>query len=220
MADLAQRDQMAGIAEVAKVAFGGVDILVNNAGVSMDTLRSDYWHNPVRYWQEGIDTYRRYFEINVLAAIHLTLLVTPEMQARKWGRIMCVSTSLNTMISGGMAPYGSTKAALESFTASVAADNAKSGITANALAPGGPADTRMIIADIPRDELIPADCLAAPAVWLASDAAAHVTGRRFLGSKWDRTLPPEQAAVAAGAPIAWTGYGVQSYVPKSKPRSE
>jgi hypothetical protein len=40
-----------------------------------------------------------------------------------------------------------------------------------------------------------------------------VTARRFLGAKWDRTLPPEVAAERAGAPVAWTGYGEQMRVP-------
>ena len=116
-------------------------MLINNAGVSVDSVRGDYWNNPVRYWEPDTDTYRRFYEINVQAPIHLTLLVTPEMRARKWGRIVTTSTSLNTMIRGGMAPYGSSKAAMEAFTASVAADLRDTGVTANVVAPGGPADT-------------------------------------------------------------------------------
>jgi hypothetical protein len=63
--------------------------------------------------------------------------------------------------------------------------------------------------NVPREALIPADCMAAPAVWLASNASDGVTGNRFLGIKWDVTLPPDQAALAAAAPVTWTGYGDQ-----------
>ena len=104
---------------------------------------------------------------------------------------------------------------IEAFTASVAADLKDTGVTANVIAPGGPADTRMIAADIPREDLIPADCLADPAVWLSSSLSDGVTGRRYLGARWNRELPPEIAAAEAGAPVAWTGFGVQSRAPKS-----
>jgi hypothetical protein len=39
--------------------------------------------------------------------------------------------------------------------------------------------------------------------WLISEAAGKVTGRRFLGVRWDPALPPEQAAENAGVPMAW-----------------
>lgn len=217
-ADLTQPAEVDGIHHAAVKAFGGVDVLINNAGVSNDSLRDDYWTKPVRFWETDADTYRRFYEINVQAPIRLTLLATPDMQARKWGRIMTTTTSLNTMITGGMGPYGSSKAAIEAFTSIVAADLAASGVTANVIAPGGPADTRMIIADIPRADLIPADCLADPAVWLSSHLSDGVTARRFLGAKWDRALAPEKAAEEAGAPIAWTGFGTQSYSPKGNAR--
>ena len=215
VADLTRPTEVDSIHKAAVAAFGGVDVLINNAGVGVDSLRGDYWNHPVRYWEANADAYRRFHEINVQAPIHLTLLVTPEMRARNWGRIMTTTTSLNTMIAGGMAPYGSSKAAIEAFTASVAADLKDTGVTANVIAPGGPADTRMIAADIPREDLIPADCLADPAVWLSSSLSDGVTGRRYLGARWNRELPPEIAAAEAGAPVAWTGFGVQSRAPKS-----
>jgi hypothetical protein len=46
--------------------------------------------------------------------------------------------------------------------------------------------------------------MAPPLLWLVSEAAGNVTGRRFLGIHWDPALAPEQAAEKAGAPVAWT----------------
>jgi len=51
------------------------------------------------------------------------------------------------------------------------------------------------------------------AVWLVSDAAGKVTGRRFLGVHWDPELPPEQAAEKAGAPVAWTSIATMPITP-------
>jgi NAD(P)-dependent dehydrogenase (short-subunit alcohol dehydrogenase family) len=118
------------------------------------------------------------------------------------------------MLLAGQAAYGVSKAGLEAITSVMAGDLAGTGVTANVLAPGGPADTRMLDGvNVPRGALIPADCMAAPAVWLASNASDGVTGKRFLGIKWDRNLPAAQAAIAAAAPVAWTGFGDQMRAP-------
>jgi hypothetical protein len=77
--------------------------------------------------------------------------------------------------------------------------------TVNVLVPGGPADTRMIpvedVAD--RGSLVEPDRMVPPLLWLVSDDAGGVTGRRFVAKLWDANLPPEQAAQQAGAPVAW-----------------
>jgi hypothetical protein len=50
--------------------------------------------------------------------------------------------------------------------------------------------------------MIQPEILVPPLVWVVSDAARKVTGRRFLAVHWDTKLPPEQAAEKAGAPVA------------------
>jgi 3-oxoacyl-[acyl-carrier protein] reductase len=55
--------------------------------------------------------------------------------------------------------------------------------------------------------------MAEPVAWLASDASNGVTGRRFIAAKWNGRLSPAQAAQAASAPVAWTGYGDRSIKP-------
>jgi NAD(P)-dependent dehydrogenase (short-subunit alcohol dehydrogenase family) len=214
VADVRDTAQVDSIVDAARHAFGGVDVLFNNAGIGMGSIRPDFWDNPVKFWTVSDADYRRFFEINTLSALRLASLVAPEMIARKWGRIVNVTTSLSTMLLAGQAAYSVSKAGLEAITSVMAGDLAGTGVTANVLAPGGPADTRMVISvNVPREALIPADCMAAPAVWLASNASDGVTGKRFLGIKWDVALPPEQAALAAAAPVAWTGYGDQMRPP-------
>ena len=215
VANLAKPNEVDSVIDAAHRAFGGVDVLVNNAGVSVGSLRSDFWQNPLRYWDVSDADFRMFFEINLFQAARLIALVTPEMRARQWGRIVNVTTSLSTMLASGIGPYGCSKAALEALTSTMAGDLAGSGVTANVLAPGGPADTRMIPdgAGVAREALIPADCMAAPMVWLASNASDGVTGKRFLGVKWDAKLPPDEAAAKAGAAVAWTGFGDQAKMP-------
>jgi hypothetical protein len=58
-------------------------------------------------------------------------------------------------------------------------------------------------------KMIQPEVMAPPLLWLVSDAAANVTGRRFLGP----ALPPEQAAEKAGAPVAWTSIATMPITP-------
>jgi NAD(P)-dependent dehydrogenase (short-subunit alcohol dehydrogenase family) len=208
VADVTVPEQLDGIVRRARERWGGVDVLFNNAGIATPSIREDFWENPIRFWTIDEATYVRFLRVNTLSALRLASLVAPEMIARGWGRIVNVTTSLGTMLLGGQAAYGVSKAGLEAVTSVMAHDLEGTGVTANVLAPGGPADTRMVAGlKVPRESLIPADCMAAPAVWLASDASDGVTGRRFLAVKWDTSLPPSEAAERAAAPVAWRGYG-------------
>jgi NAD(P)-dependent dehydrogenase (short-subunit alcohol dehydrogenase family) len=101
--------------------------------------------------------------------------------------------------------YGASKAAAEAATAVMSGDLAGTGVTANVLVPGGMTDTRIVpdaaVAD--RSKLLQPEIMVPPLLWLVSDAAANVTGRRFLAAHWDTALPPGAAAEKCGAPIAW-----------------
>jgi NAD(P)-dependent dehydrogenase (short-subunit alcohol dehydrogenase family) len=121
------------------------------------------------------------------------------------GRIVTLTTSLGTMLREGYILYGTSKAAAEAATAVMAADLSGTGVTANVLVPGGMTDTRIVpdaaVAD--RSRLLRPEIMAPPLLWLVSDAAAGVTGRRFLAVHWDTALRPAEAAEKCGAPIAW-----------------
>src|SRR5215469_14774316 len=110
------------------------------------------------------------------------------------------------MIREGSPTYGPSKAALEAFSAIMAKDLAGTGVTVNVLVPGGVTNTPMVPleAGYDRAEMIQPAVMGPPLNWLVSEAAAHVTGRRFLAVHWDANLSPEEAAARAGAPVAWT----------------
>jgi hypothetical protein len=61
--------------------------------------------------------------------------------------------------------------------------------------------------------MIQPEVMAPPLVWLVSNEAADVTGRRFLAVHWDPKLPPRQAAEKAGAPVAWTSIATMPIEP-------
>jgi 3-oxoacyl-[acyl-carrier protein] reductase len=128
------------------------------------------------------------------------------MMKQHWGRIINISINHETMRRPGFSPYGPSKAALESETIIWSQDLAGSGVTVNALLPGGATDTGMVPLDIPlnmREALLPPDVIVPPLMWLVSDAANEITGTRIAANLWDASIPPEQAAEKARAAAGW-----------------
>ena len=109
----------------------------------------------------------------------------PHLIAQGWGRIVNVVTSYTTMLK--YTPYGAAKAMLEAATVVWANDLAGTGVTVNALLPGGPADTAMVpVKLVPdRSRLVRPEAMVGPAVWLTSPSSDGVTGHRFIGQDWD-----------------------------------
>jgi 3-oxoacyl-[acyl-carrier protein] reductase len=216
VADLTQDATPERLVTQAVEAFGRLDILVNNAGIGQETIRRDFFRAPVRFWEVEPAQWRRVLDVNTNAPYLMARAAAPRMMAQRWGRIINVTTSLDTMIRGGFAPYGPSKAGNEALVAIMAQDLEGTGVTANVLVPGGPANTRMIPAEtgIDRAALIQPEVMVKPLCWLASEASDGVTGRRFIAALWDSGLPPAQAAQKAGAPAAWPGLGQQAIYPK------
>jgi len=214
-ADLSRDAAISDIVGQARGRFGEIDILVNNAGVGQATLRPGNWQQPLRFWEITADQWRNFVAVHTTAPLLLAQAVVPEMRERKWGRIVNITTSLGTMIRSGSPTYGPSKAALEAFSAIMAKDLEGTGITVNVLVPGGVTNTPMVPneAGFDRQEMIQPAVMAPPLVWLLSDAAQGVSGRRFLAVHWDAKLPPAQAAETAGAPVAWTGIATMPIEP-------
>jgi NAD(P)-dependent dehydrogenase (short-subunit alcohol dehydrogenase family) len=214
-ADLASSAAPAEIVAGTRDHFGKIDILVNNAGVGQATLRPGNWQEPLRFWDVTPDQWRLFVAVHTTAPLALASAVVHDMMTARWGRIVNVTTSLGTMIRNGSPTYGPSKAALEAMSAIMAKDLDGSGVTVNVLVPGGVTDTPMVPqeAGFDRREMIQPEVMAPPLLWLLSDAAAGVTGRRFLAVHWDPKLPPAQAAEKAGAPVAWTSIATMPIEP-------
>jgi NAD(P)-dependent dehydrogenase (short-subunit alcohol dehydrogenase family) len=109
------------------------------------------------------------------------------------------------MMLEGLSPYGPSKAGLEAATAVWAKDLSGTGVTVNALLPGGAANTRMVPKEEAPDrtKLVQPEAMMAPIVWLMSQASDGVTGRRFVARDWDPALAPGAASAMAGAPAGF-----------------
>jgi NAD(P)-dependent dehydrogenase (short-subunit alcohol dehydrogenase family) len=203
------------ITTATRARFGHIDILVNNAGIGPGSIRPDSWQRPLKFWEITPDQWRLFVAVHTTAPLALANAVVPEMMRQGWGRIINVTTSLGTMLNAGSPTYGPSKAALEALSAIMAKDLDGTEVTVNVLVPGGVTNTPMISdeAGFERASLIQPEVMAPPLVWLVSDAAGKVTGRRFLAVHWDTGLPPEQAAEKAGAPVAWTSIATMPITP-------
>ena len=128
----------------AQERVGAIDILVNNAAL---------W----RVWQPFVEmpseTWRRYFDVNVMGTVYCTQAVLPSMLARGWGRIINVASVAGVYGNANMANYSATKGAVISFTKALAKEVAHQGVLVNAVSPGSvsPSEDADIDAYIPSE---------------------------------------------------------------------
>ena len=134
-ADVSDRAQISAVLGRIVDELGPVDILVNNAAVLWPVAPST---------TIDIAEFARTIEINVLAPVALTFDVLPSMLARRWGRIVNVSSGIvaRPQMMGGANAYVTSKSALEGHTINLANELAETGVSVNVYRPGG-VDTSM-----------------------------------------------------------------------------
>ncbi len=123
--DVRNEAQVRAMVEAGREAFGRIDVLVNNAGLVKDRtlLKMDEAD-----WDLVLN-------VTLKGAFHCCRAAIPHMQERKWGRIINI-TSRALFGNPGQANYSSAKAGLVGFTRALSFEQAKNGITVNAIAPG------------------------------------------------------------------------------------
>jgi len=153
---------------------------------------------PTRFWEVTPDTWRIVIDTNVNGPFLMARAATPHLVRAGWGRIVNVSVSDSTMRRAGFSPYGPSKAALESETIIWAQDLRGTGVTVNALLPGGPTLTGMVPDSFPQEQrssLLDPTVMVPPLLWLVADQANDVSGRRVIANQWDASNP--RAATSA-----------------------
>ncbi|MEK6309478.1 MULTISPECIES: glucose 1-dehydrogenase [Curtobacterium] len=157
---------------------GTIDVLVNNAGINVEGLVADLdW-----------DAWRRCMDVNVGGTFLVSQAVAPVMRAAGRGRILNAASFAAIVPSVGSAAYAASKAAVVQFTRVLASELGPWGITVNAYAPGMVPTAMNGFAEMPaeqQDRLLDTlslrrwerpDDVADLLVFLASDAAAYITG--------------------------------------------
>ena len=218
--DVRSEEACAEAVETAKSKLGALTGVVNCAGLGMNYLRPDFHARPLHFWEADPARWQDVIDVNIRGPFLLARAAVPHLIAAKWGRIVNVTTSFNTMMRGANMPYGQTKAALEAASSAWSEDLAGSGVTVNVLVPGGAADTPMIPkqSTYDRKKLVKPVVMVAPICWLMSDESDGVTGKRFLGQLWDPKASWRDAMEKAGSPTAWPGLAAQAAVGQAKPK--
>ena len=155
---------------------GPVEVLVSNAGITDDTL----------LMRMSEDSFAGVVDANLSGAFRVAKRATPGMLKARAGRMIFISSVVAFVGSPGQANYAASKAGLVGLARSIARELGSRNITANVIAPGfidtdmtaGLTDARrdQILANVPLGRYGAADEVAATAVFLASDAAAYISG--------------------------------------------
>lgn len=174
--------------------FGRLDVLVNNAR----RLRRDpgvpEQANHQTFWETDPELYRQTVEVNITGTFLMSRAVAPYFVEKDYGKIISITTSIRNFHEERQSPYGVTKAAIDSSTYIWARDLKDTGVTVNALLPGGACDTDHSREPVPGRKLLPVDIMNPVLVWLCSARSDGATGGRYNGSLWDHAADPDAAA--------------------------
>jgi 3-oxoacyl-[acyl-carrier protein] reductase len=212
VADLREVSECDRVVATTRERCGRVDILVNNAGLTFTYIDpARFRRNSLqRFWMVGDEIVDNVITTNYLAADRLSRRVAPEMIERRWGRIVNVTTKLDTMNRVGTHPYGASKAALEMATEVWAKDAVDTGMTVNIVNPGAGANTpgmaeemRKASAEGRVSRLVEPDEMVGPLLFVVSREADDVNGWRFDANLWNPALSPAEAAWLAGRPAGF-----------------
>ena len=174
--DVSDPEACAAMVREIEEKCGPIDILVNNAGITRDTT---FHKMTYQQWMDVVNT-------NLNACFNVTRPIIEGMRARKWGRIIQISSINGQKGQYGQANYAASKAGMHGFTISLAQENARFGITVNTVSPGYigtdmvmavPEEVRAkIVAQIPLGRLGEPDEIAYAVAFFLDDKAAWVTG--------------------------------------------
>ena len=212
VADLRRPADCDRVIATALQRFGGVHILVNNAGLTFTTIDPARYRRaePQKFWQVTDDIARAVIETNYIAADQMARRVAPAMVEEGWGRIINVTTKLDTMNRPHTSPYGASKAALEMATEVWAKEVEGTGLTINIVNPGAGANTpgmaeemRAMSREGRAPRLVEPEEMVPPLLYVVSPEADHVNGWRFDANLWDPSLPPAEAARRASRPAGF-----------------
>lgn len=174
--DVSAPDSIEACLTAIQTKFATIDVLVNNAGITRDNLMLRMKDED---WQDTIAT-------NLTSVFRLSKKVLRPMMKQRFGRIINIGSVVGSQGNAGQANYCAAKAGLLGFTKSLAQEVAARQITVNTIAPGfietdmtsQLSDTQkaQITDQIPMATLGQSEDIAQAALFLASDAAAYITG--------------------------------------------
>ena len=177
MLNVNEADDVAAVLAAVSEQAGAPTILVNNAGVTRDQLLMRMSEDD---WDTVLDT-------NLRSVYRLSKACLRGMMKARNGRIINIASVVGSMGNAGQTNYAAAKAGMMGFSRSLAREVGSRGITVNVVAPGfidtdmtrelNEAQRESMLSDIPLNRLGDPDEIASAVNFLASNAAAYVTGQ-------------------------------------------
>jgi 3-oxoacyl-[acyl-carrier protein] reductase len=174
--DVTSGEQVDAAFAAIEAELGPVQVLVSNAGMTDDTL----------LLRMGEDSFQRVVDANLTGAYRVAKRAAEGMLRARAGRMIFISSVIAFYGAPGQANYAASKAGLVGLARSIARELGSRSITANVIAPGfietdmtaGLTEARRaeVLAGVPLKRYGSPDEVAAAALFLASDAAAYITG--------------------------------------------
>jgi 2-deoxy-D-gluconate 3-dehydrogenase len=196
--DVTKQDQVESAVEKATQELGELDILVNNAGGPV--FNAPFLDTRPEGWLRVLD-------LNLMSVIHVTRAVGGGMVERRAGSIINVDSIGAAHPSPPVTCYCAAKAAVVNLTKALAQEWGPVGVRVNALSPGlidtdinraivsDPERSAAMVRRIPLGRWGEADDLVGAGVWLASDAAAYVTGSHIEVDGGSGSLAPQRVPI-------------------------
>lgn len=185
----------------AIVGLGGVDMVVNNAGIGMRTVNPRFFEHAQPFFEVDPAAFEDVVATNLRGYFLVARAFAFHFLEQGAGRFVNVSVNRETMARRGFVPYGPSRAASEALSAIMTEDLRPFGIAVNVLLPGGATRTGMIPDEVPADrgaDMLPADVMGPPAVFLASSEADGLTGARIVAREFATWLADYRAGRAGG----------------------
>lgn len=174
--DVTSTDEVDAAFSTIEAELGPVEILVSNAGITDDTL----------LLRMGEESFQRVLDANLTGAYRVAKRAAQGMLKARRGRMIFISSVVALVGSPGQANYAASKAGLIGLARSIARELGSRSITANVIAPGfigtdmtaelTDARKSEILGSVPLKRYGTVDEIAGAALYLASDAAAYVSG--------------------------------------------
>jgi NAD(P)-dependent dehydrogenase (short-subunit alcohol dehydrogenase family) len=167
--------------ELVEDKYGRIDVLINNAGIFSTLEMRPFDQIPIEEWEQVL-------RINLTGPFLCARAVLPSMRRAKWGRIINIGSGAVRLGRPNYLHYIAAKAALAGISLSMARELGADGITVNTILPGATFTEieRKTVTPAQKDHIIALQCvpraetpedLVGTALFLASDAAAFVTGQ-------------------------------------------
>ena len=187
--DVCNPEAMERLAFLCKEKFSTIDVLINNAGRGMRLISEKFNTVPTKFWEADPKSWSEIVETNINGPFIATRAVLPYMLKQKFGKIINISTSSQTMVRKGYSPYGPSKSFLEAASSSWAKDLEGTGIDVNVLLPGGATDTDLLPPSKNKKgadgNLLPPSVMNEAIAWLASNKSNGISGGRFIAKYWE-----------------------------------